>query len=149
MERKVNIIDQNREQELHRAMELFMFAYRAFTAEPDRMLEERGLQRVHHRILYFVGRNPGISVNGLLGILAVSKQALNAPLRQLLGMELVEAQAPESDRRVRELRLTEKGKRLESALSKGQCQMLEAVFREVGKTAEAAWRDAMGRIAGD
>lgn len=126
-----------------------MFAYRAFTAEPDRMLEERGLQRVHHRILYFVGRNPGISVNGLLGILAVSKQALNAPLRQLLGMELVDAQAPESDRRVRELRLTEKGKHLEAALSKGQCQMLEAVFREVGKAAETAWRDAMKRIAKD
>jgi len=126
-----------------------MFAYRAFTAEPDRMLEERGLQRVHHRILYFVGRNPGISVNGLLGILAVSKQALNAPLRQLLGMELVETQTPESDRRVRELRLTVKGKRLETALSKGQCQMLEAVFQKVGKTAEAAWRNAMGQIAKD
>jgi len=73
MGNKVNSIDSSREVELNAALELMHFAYRAFTAGPDRILEGRGLQRVHHRILYFVGRHPGISVNGLLAILAVSR----------------------------------------------------------------------------
>ena len=74
-----------REDALRLAIEQFYFGYRAFTAPPDRILDQRGLGRVHHRILYFVGRNPQISVNTLLGLLSVSKQALNAPLRQLIG----------------------------------------------------------------
>ena len=77
------MVDQDRQKELNQALELFHFAFRAFTKEPDVMLERYGLQRVHHRILYFVGRNEGLSVNELLQILCVSKQALNAPLRML------------------------------------------------------------------
>lgn len=144
---KVNKIDPIREDELNRASELFLFAYRAFTAEPDRILEGRGLQRVHHRILYFVGRNPGIAVNGLLAILRVSKQALNAPLRQLQEMGLVDAQASRADGRVKELRLAAEGARLEASLSGGQRRRLDAIFRDVGPDAEAAWREVMARLA--
>lgn len=147
MERKVNKIDPSREDELNHASELFMFAYRSFTAGPDRILEGRGLQRVHHRILYFVGRNPGIPVNGLLAILRVTKQALNAPLRQLVEMGLVDSQASHADGRVRELRLTSEGARLESSLSGGQRRRMDSVFREAGPGAEAAWREVMRRLA--
>lgn len=147
MATKVNKIDQFRETELNKASELFLFAYRSFTAEPDRVLEGRGLQRVHHRILYFVGRNPGIAVNGLLAVLRVTKQALNAPLRQLIEMGLVDSQASNSDGRVRELRLTSEGARLESSLSGGQRRRLDSVFRELGPDAEASWREVMRRLA--
>ena len=82
-----------RQDELREAIELLYFAYRAFTDQPDRILEGRGLGRMHHRILYFIGRNPGISIGGLLGVLAISKQALNAPLRQLIEMKLVASMA--------------------------------------------------------
>ncbi len=75
-------------------MELFFFAYRSFTARPDKFLDKKGFNRVHHRIIYFVGQNPGLSVNALLKILGVSKQALNAPLRQLVGMKMIEAKDP-------------------------------------------------------
>jgi len=148
MDKKVNKIDPIREAELNRASELFLFAYRAFTAGPDRILEGRGLQRVHHRILYFVGRNPGIAVSGLLSILGVTKQALNAPLRQLQEMGLVDAQASRDDGRVRQLRLTSEGARLEQSLSGGQRRRMEAIFREVGPQAEAGWRCVMEIMAG-
>ena len=52
------MIDLKRQEELRASIEIFYFAYRAFTARPDRILKQRGLGRVHHRILYFVGRNP-------------------------------------------------------------------------------------------
>ena len=80
--------DLNNEDRLRDAIEHLYFGYREFTAGPDRILEERGLNRVHHRILYFVGRNDRISVNSLLAILAISKQALNVPLRKLVQADL-------------------------------------------------------------
>ena len=65
-------------------------------------------------MLYFVGRHPRLSVNALLGILAVSKQALNAPLRQLVERGLIAVEVASHDRRVRELTLTEDGSQLEA-----------------------------------
>ncbi len=135
-----------REAALRLAIEQFFFGYRAFTARPDRMLDQRGLGRVHHRILYFVGRNPGISVNALLRILGVSKQALNAPLRQLMEMRLVAMSAAEHDRRVRELLLTPGGARLEAQLTSSQMKLLQAVFAQAGADAEEGWREVMRRL---
>jgi len=149
MPNKVNTIDPSRESELNAALELMHFAYRSFTAGPDRILEGRGLQRVHHRILYFVGRHTGISVTGLLSILAVSKQALNAPLRQLQEMRLVDSRTATEDRRVRELSLTAEGARLETSLSGLQRREMAKVFREAGAHSEQLWREVMAKIAGD
>ena len=109
------MIDLDRQTALHEAIEALYFAYRGFTDQADRILERRGLGRVHHRILYFIGRRPDVSVQGLLDVLAVSKQALNAPLRQLVGMDLVSALPSPRDRRVKNLRLTAEGKKLETA----------------------------------
>lgn len=132
---------------LHQAIEHFYFGYRAFTAPPDRILDQRGLGRVHHRILYFVGRHPQISVNSLLSILNVSKQALNAPLRQLIEMHLVEINTAEHDRRVRQLSLTASGKKLEARLTGTQMKQLQAVFETVGENAAAGWHQVMGCLS--
>jgi DNA-binding MarR family transcriptional regulator len=88
-------------------------------------------------------------VNGLLAILAVSKQALNAPLRQLLEMRMVDSRSAKGDRRVRELRLTAEGARLEAGLSGLQRREMEKVFRVSGEQAEHLWREVMARIAGN
>jgi len=133
----------SREAALHKAIEQFYFGYRAFTNPPDRILEQRGLGRVHHRILYFVGRNPHISVNALLSMLNVSKQALNAPLRQLIEMKLVAMGTAEHDRRVRELALTPAGEKLEGQLTGTQMKQLKAVFETTGASAEAGWHQVM------
>jgi DNA-binding MarR family transcriptional regulator len=135
-----------REQQLNEALELFFFAYREFTAYPDEILARRGLQRVHHRILYFVGRNPGMAVNELLGALGVTKQALNAPLRRLVEEGLVTS-TPGIDRRVRELRLTPAGSILEAELSGSQRARMEHVFAEADAPAEEAWREIMRLVA--
>ena len=137
------MIDLNRQAALRAAIEQFFFAYRAFTAPPDEILAARGLGRVHHRVLYFVGRNPGATVTTLLGVLGVSKQALNAPLRQLVESGLVEAAADPIDRRMKRLALTAAGVALEAELSGTQMAMLEQVFAGAGAEAERAWRGVM------
>ncbi len=132
---------------LRLAIEQFYFGYRAFTSLPDRILDQRGLGRVHHRILYFVGRNPQISVNALLSILNVSKQALNAPLRQLIALRLVVIDTAEHDRRVRQLSLSSIGQQLEAQLTGTQMKQLQTVFEEVGASAEAGWHQVMNSLS--
>jgi DNA-binding MarR family transcriptional regulator len=143
------MVDRKREDELREAIELLYFSYRAFTAGPDRILQKRGLGRVHHRILYFISRNPGLSVNELLEVLQISKQALNTPLRQLASMKLVDNSRAPHDARVRELRLTTEGKKLEARLSGTQMLHLEEVFAAAGPKAERGWRDIMQRLSVD
>ncbi|MDP1612261.1 MAG: MarR family transcriptional regulator [Sulfuritalea sp.] len=136
----------SREAELRLAIEQLYFGYRAFTAPPDRILDQRGLGRVHHRILYFVGRNSRISVNALLGVLDVTKQALNAPLRQLIEMRLVAIDTADHDRRVRQLRLTAAGAKLEAQLTGAQMKLLQSVFEQSGANAEAGWHEVMRNL---
>ena len=140
------LLAQSREAGLRLAIEQLYFGYRAFTAPPDRILDHRGLGRVHHRILYFVGRNSQISVNALLGVLDVSKQALNAPLRQLIEMRLVAIDTADHDRRVRQLRLTAAGAKLEAQLTGAQMKLLQAVFEQSGANAEAGWHLVMRNL---
>jgi DNA-binding MarR family transcriptional regulator len=126
---------------------LLFFAFRALTAEPDRMLAERGLGRVHHRILYFVARSPGVRVGGLLATLGVSKQAMHGPLRDLLRSGLVAATAAAGNRRAKELRLTPEGERLERRLTGAQRRRFARAFRGAGADAEHGWREIMSRLA--
>lgn len=140
------MVDQNNCIERRAAVELFFFAYRAFTSRPDHLLAQRGLGRVHHRILYFIGRNPRIAVSGLLAILGVSKQALHAPLRQLVDMQLITIEVAEHDRRVKQMSLTADGERLEAELTAIQSRHLDAAFAAAGSTAEAGWQAVMQAV---
>src|SRR6202008_5151054 len=73
-----------REEEIRVAQALLFFAYRDFTNAADVILEELGLGRAHHRALHFIGRNPGITVSDLLGILRITKQSLARVLGELM-----------------------------------------------------------------
>ena len=137
-----------REAALRVAVEAFYFGYRAFTAPPDLVLGKLGLGRVHHRILYFVAHQPALSINALLGILGVSKQALNAPLRRLTEMRLVAIKTPEHDRRVRQLTLTASGKKLEAQLTRTQVNLLQAAFAQAGAKAATGWHQVMRSLCG-
>ena len=141
------MIDSKRRAAQREAIELLYFGYRAFTDRADRILASRGLGRVHHRVLYFVGRNPGIGVQGLLAILGVSKQALNAPLRRLVALKLVAMRDAPQDRRVTQLRLTGAGARLEERLTGTQMEHLLGVFHAAGAPAQAGWTAVMRGLA--
>lgn len=121
------------------AMEAFFLGYQAFTAKADEMLARRGLGRVHHRILFFIARYPGLSVKQLLSALGVSKQALNIPLRQLLEMQLVQSVTADDDKRKRLLGFTAEGAKLELALRREQAKLLRRVFDETGEAAVHGW----------
>ncbi len=61
------------DEEIVSLIELLFFAYRDFTSDPDAILSEWGFGRAHHRVVHFVGRNPGMTVAQLLGILGITR----------------------------------------------------------------------------
>ncbi len=132
--------------QLRRGIEAMFFAYRGFTADPDRILNERGYGRAHHRAVHFISRSPGTTVNNLLGILGVTKQSLNRVLRTLVDDGLVESRVGSHDRRERHLFLTEDGLELERHLSEAQRGRMRAAYREAGPEAVAGFRLVLEQI---
>lgn len=135
-----------RDEELRQGIELLFFAYRDFTSEPDAILAELGFGRAHHRVIHFVGRNPGISVSELLGILRITKQSLSRVLSQLVKDGFVEQRQGDRDRRQRLLRLTDKGEALESRLSASQRERVARAYKEAGAEAVDGFRKVLTGI---
>ena len=134
---------QEQPDDLRRAAELLFYAYRDFTAEPDRLLSQYGFGRAHHRVLHFVGRNSGITVAELLSILRITKQSLGRVLRQLVDREFIERRRHDDDRRHRHLHLTAAGEALETDLSAPQQDRIARAFAAAGDDSVAAYRSVL------
>jgi DNA-binding MarR family transcriptional regulator len=132
-----------REEELRQGIELLFYAYRDFTSEPDAMLASYGFGRAHHRVIYFVGRHPEMTVTELLGILKITKQSLSRVLSQLIAQGFITQRAGQRDRRQRLLGLTEKGIELERQLSENQRARVARAYREAGAQAVEGFRKVM------
>jgi DNA-binding MarR family transcriptional regulator len=117
-------------------IELFYFAYRNFTGDPDTILEQYGFGRAHHRVLHFVHRNPGLKVAQLLDILKITKQSLARVLKQLVDEGFIIQRAGDEDRRERRLYVSAKGARLTDKLTQIQVKRLQNALSDVGPDGE-------------
>ena len=131
------------DEQVRKGIEAMFFAYRAFTADPDRILESRGLGRAHHRAIHFIHRSPGTTVSNLLITLGVTKQSLNRVLRALIAEGLVESRVGRHDKRERNLTLTSQGAVLERALSEAQRGRMREAYRAAGPVAVAGFRQVL------
>jgi DNA-binding MarR family transcriptional regulator len=129
--------------EMRAAQDLLFFAYRDFTNVADQVLEELALGRAHHRALHFIGRNPGITVSGLLAILRITKQSLARVLNALVDQGYVSQAPGYEDRRLRLLTLTEKGENLERRLFAVQKEKLSQAYRASGPLAVQGFQTVM------
>ncbi len=112
-------------------IELFFFAYRDFTSDPDQILEEYGFGRAHHRVLHFVNRKPGLTVAELLDVLQITKQSLARVLKQLIDAGYILQVPGPRDRRQRELYPTEKGRHLALELARPQSRRIDAALKSI------------------
>jgi len=135
-----------REEEIRAAQDLLFFAYRDFTNAADVILEELGLGRAHHRALHFIGRNAGMSVGDLLGILRITKQSLARVLNALIEQGYVAQIQGRADRRQRLLALTAAGQELERRLYERQRDRLTAAYRQAGGASVEGFRRVMRGI---
>ncbi len=131
------------DEQLRKGIEAMFFAYRGFTADPDKILENHAYGRAHHRAMHFIHRSPGTTVNNLLEILGVTKQSLNRVLRTLIEDGLVESHIGKRDKRERNLMLTQAGAELEQQLSDAQRRRMRAAYRKAGPQAVAGFRQVL------
>ncbi|MEM9476741.1 MAG: MarR family transcriptional regulator [Pseudomonadota bacterium] len=131
------------DEQLRKGIEAMFFAYRGFTADPDRILEDHAYGRAHHRAVHFINRFPGTTVNNLLAILGVTKQSLNRVLRSLIEDGLVESRVGTRDKRERHLFLTEAGAALERSLSEAQRKRMRTAYRAAGPEAVVGFRQVL------
>lgn len=135
-----------REEELRRGIELLYFAYRDFTRDPDEILAASKFGRAHHRVLYFVGRNPGTTVSGLLSLLRITKQSLSRVLGQLIDDGYIDQKTGSEDRRQRLLVLTEKGVEFEKSLFETQRNRVAEAYKKAGPEAVAGFWEVLLNI---
>ncbi|MFG6518039.1 MarR family winged helix-turn-helix transcriptional regulator [Sulfitobacter sp. 1A13496] len=131
------------DEQLRQGIEAMFFAYRGFTADPDRILADMAYGRAHHRAIHFINRAPGTTVNNLLNILGVTKQSLNRVLRTLIADGLVQSKVGRNDKRERHLFLTDEGRNLEQELSDAQRARMRLAFRTAGPEAVAGFRTVL------
>ena len=137
------------DEQLRKGIEAMFFAYRGFTADPDRILADLSYGRAHHRALHFINRNQGTTVNNLLSVLGVTKQSLNRVLRTLIENDLVDSRVGRADKRERHLFLTEQGAELERQLSEAQRARMRAAYRAAGPQAVAGFRQVLEAMMDD
>ena len=128
------------EEKLRQGIELLFYGYRDFTGEADQELSALGLGRAHHRAIYFIGRNPGLTVSQLLAILKITKQSLSRVLQELMAKGYVHQQPGQTDRRQRRLTLSETGQALERKLTEAQRQRIARAYRMAGPDAVEGFR---------
>ena len=131
------------DEQLRWGIEAVFLACHGFAADPDRILATMAYGRAHHRAIRFIAHSPGTTVTNLLGILGVTRQSLNRVLRTLVEDKLVESRVGRTDKRERNLFLTEKGAVLERKLSDTQRARMRTAYRAVGPEAVAGFRQVL------
>ncbi len=138
-----------KEEELRQGMELLFRAQRDLAADADALLARLGLGRAHHRVIFFVGRRPRITVGELLSDLQITKQSLSRVLADLVRAGYVSQRPGARDRRQRQLVLTEQGRAVERQLFEAQRRRLVRAYRQAGAEAVEGFRTVLAGLADD
>ena len=124
-----------REEAVRRGIDLLFFAHNHFWRTIDAQLAEQNMGRAHFRALYFIARQPSLTVSDLLSFLGVSKQSLGRTLKELKARSLIQTQPGLYDRRQRELYLTASGEATESALFAALREAMSRAYSDVEQEA--------------
>ena len=93
-------------------IEQIFYVYRETYSDPKKILKKYSFGTAHHRAIYIIKRNAGITVSGLLKKLKVTKQSLNRVLRDLIKNKTIILKKGEVDSRQKHIFLDDKGKKL-------------------------------------
>jgi len=139
----INLDEKLDERETVALIELLFFAYRDFVSDPDALLEQLGFGRAHHRVVHFVGRDPGMTVAQLLDILRITKQSLGRVLKDLIDKGYVFQKEGETDRRQRLLHLTGAGEELRQRLMEPQMSRIRRAVTETSGNGHSSMREIL------
>jgi len=137
------------EEKFLKGMELLYFGYRDFISWPDDVLQDYGFGRAHHRVLHFVGRNPGIKVADLLSILNITKQSLSRVLGTLIEKNYIRQDIGLKDRRQRLLYLSEQGEMLLGKIAEHQKEYMLKAYKSAGDEAVQGFWKVLDALVND
>lgn len=139
-----------RDEELDTGLELMMLAEAAVWAGVDAGLEAEGLSlgRSHWRAAFLLKRRPGIGVQELAHITALSKQAASRVISDLEGHGLAEKVQGDLDGRRRAATLTEAGAAFEARISERLRGQLARAYRTGGLDGVGGARRILAALAG-
>ena len=132
-----------RDEELTRGIELLDQAHQALIAQPERALSGHALGRNHWRVLYAIGRYPGITMVELQGSVPLTKQSLSRLLKELVAKGLITRRPSQRDRRQRLLELTPAGRELDEQLNGRLRRQLASAYRAAGAEAVAGYHKVL------
>lgn len=122
-----------REDEVRRGIELLHFGHVAMMAAMEDVLTAHGLGQAHHRALYFIGRQDDQTVGAILALLGITKQSLGRVLQDLTDRGFIETRPGIRDRRQKLLRLTPRGRQIETELFARQRERMAAAYAQAGQ----------------
>lgn len=141
--------DPSDERIFHRTLERGFYVHMEMVDRANRALVKTKLGLPHHRALYFVVRQPGISLNELRSILRISHQALSRTIQELRRLNLIEQKPGQEDRRRQCNHPTPKGLTLLRKLTKLQYQHVDQCLAGVSERELDVFWDVLLRMMRD
>ncbi len=139
-----------REEELDAALELLFLAEAALWSTADAALdgEPRDLGRSHYRTLFLLKRRPGLGVQELARLTALTKQGASRTLGELERMGLAAKSPGGVDARRRPAVLTRDGAAVEARISERLRANVARAYRAGGLDSVAGARKILSALAG-
>ncbi|UQS84577.1 winged helix DNA-binding protein [Apilactobacillus apisilvae] len=81
----------------------------------------------------------------ILNLLNISKQALNVNIRELMKNDLITEVRDEKDKRIKILKLTTKGNKLNNEINEEQKNKIDALFKQ----ADGSWEKVMIELSNE
>ena len=147
-----------REEELDAALELLLLSEAALWSTADAALEGEagnktkaaggGLGRSHYRALFLLKRRPGLGVQELARLTALSKQGASRTLGDLEKLGLAERSSKGADARRKPAVLTREGAAVEARISERLRAQVARAYRTGGLDSVAGARRILTALAG-
>ena len=127
-------------------IQLLLYAYRETFSDPKDILKKNSMGAAHHRTLYLIERNEGISVNELLIKLKITKQSLNRVLQDLKKMKIIKQLKDKNDSRRKLLYLDQTGKKFYNEIFQSQKKRIFNALKESDSDSVIKFKQVLEKI---
>ena len=127
-------------------IQLLLYAYRETFSDPKDILKKNSMGAAHHRTLYLIERNEGISVNELLIKLKITKQSLNRVLQDLKKMKIIKQLKDNNDSRRKLLYLDQTGKKFYNEIFQSQKKRIFNALKESDSDSVIKFKQVLEKI---
>ena len=127
-------------------IQLLLYAYRETFSDPKDILKKNSMGAAHHRTLYLIERNEGISVNELLIKLKITKQSLNRVLQDLKKMKIIKQLKDNNDSRRKLLYLDQTGKKFYNEIFQSQKKRIFNALKDSDSDSVIKFKQVLEKI---